>query len=86
MDLRSLVPWIKEGLQKGKTHKQIYDELFLTPSQRVDMTYYLKEDEIPKDETDGLTFMPQKKIQRKIVTVKGKTYLDVTEYMVDCGG
>lgn len=84
MDLQSLVPWVKEELEKGRSRKEIYDELHLNTGQRNNINYYI--DREKKAEEEIYTFMPYHEKPKRYIVKNGKRYLDITAEFIDCGG
>lgn len=85
MDLKSIVPWVKEELEKGRPKAEIYDEIGLNSYQRQNINAYLRYDAPPKEEPKYL-IIPEKKKERKFITINGKVYEDITDQLIDCGG
>jgi len=86
MDLKSLVPWVKEEMDKGRTKKDIYDEVGLNKYQRQNINAYLRYDEPAKDEVEEYLIIPEHVHEKRYVTFNGKRYVDVTPEFIDCGG
>lgn len=85
-DLKWLVPFVKEELAKGRTKKDILDELFLNSYQRQNINAYLRMEKPLDDEEETVQYLIERVREKKYVTVKGKRYLDVTADFIDCGG
>lgn len=85
MDLKSLVPWVKEELDKGRTKKDIYDEVGLNKYQRQNINAYLRV-ERQEEEAEEIIIIPEHVHEKRYVFFKGKRYVDVTREFIDCGG
>lgn len=84
-NLKALLPYIKEQFKRGRDRTEVYEELNLDHSARMNIAACLRRDEEMK-EPETYIILPPKKRKREKVVINGKTYWDITEDVIDCGG
>lgn len=85
LDIKGLIPYFKQEMAKGRTIKDIAEEKSFTKSAYQTMVYYLRRENYI-DKQDVYLFRPEK--EKKVVSFvqDGKTWYDITPFIIDCGG
>lgn len=81
--VKNLLPYIQEELANGRKKMDVFRELGFNKYEIQGANFLLREQ--PAEE-DTLIVRPEREHKPVRVTIKGKTYYDVTAQIVDCGG
>lgn len=84
-DIKSLIPYFKQEMAKGRTVKDIAEEKNFTKSAYQTMVYYLRR-ESNEPQVEIYTIRPEKKKQVVSFEQGGKVWYDITPFIIDCGG
>ena len=86
-NLKILMPYIHEQLDKGRNKQDIYKELELTRSAQMNIEQYLRREKMEnEDYVEEYLIVPEKLKEHRKIFYDGKWYTDVTEDLIDCGG
>ncbi len=72
-------------MAKGRTIKDIAEEKNFTKSAYQTMVYYLRRENYI-DKQDVYLFRPEKEKKVEPFVQDGKTWYDITPFIIDCGG
>lgn len=86
-DLKEHLPYFKQEIAKGRLQKDIAEELGLPKSDLRTISYYLRKEEPLHYETEAdYTIRREKAKKIEPIVVNGKTWYDVTPFLIYCGG
>lgn len=86
LDIKGLIPYFKQEMAKGRTVKDIAEEKNFTNSAYQTMVYYLRRENTEDEQKEIYLIRPEKEKNVVSFVQDGKTWYDITPFIVDCGG